>query len=289
MADYQIGDNLYADSQGKYYNLTNGKKTYQTSPYDTLASKYNQMYDAQRKSQSDQLNQSRTKAIAGYNQQKKELAPQYQQQRNQADVVKAQEASRLREIMAANGINGSGENLTTQARLASSRQDAFRDINNNEQTAYRDIDRQIANENDPSREQAIINAIEAERSSKLADAYAQSQQEIYQRYLDWRNYQLQLEQLKKASSGGGGGGGSSSSARKTTASSSAKTATNSFQAAKTSQAQTNIEKYRNNPIVQNMEAMKAKNAAMGRLFSQQVSVAENNNLSAWEKMKMLGL
>ena len=176
MADYQIGDNLYANAQGRYYRLNNGVQAFEESPFDTMSNKINSLYDAQQNNQLSQLRAQRDKAISGFNQQKKDLAPQYQNQRNQADVVNAQSASRLRELMAANGINASGESLTTQANLASSRQNALSEINNNESTAIRGIDQQIAAENDPSREQAIINAIAAERSGKLADAYNQSQQ-----------------------------------------------------------------------------------------------------------------
>jgi hypothetical protein len=194
MADYQIGDNLYADNLGKYYNLLNGVKTYTASPYDTTTQNINQTYDSQKKSQLDALKVQRDKAISGFNQQKVDLAPQYQNQRNQADVVNTQNVSRLRELMAANGINASGENLTTQANLASSRQNSFNDINNNENQAYHAIDQQIAQANDPSQEQAITNSVEADRSKALADAFNQNQQDIYQKYTDWRNYQDQLKQ-----------------------------------------------------------------------------------------------
>lgn len=208
MADYQIGDNLYADAQGKYYRLNNGQKAYEESPFDTMSNKINTLYDAQRKNQLDLLKQQRDKAIAGFNQRKKDIAPVYQNQRNQADVVNAQNIQRLRELMAANGINASGESLTTQANLASSRQNALSEINNNEDYAIREIDKQIANENDPSREQSIYNTIEADRTKALADAWNQAQQQVYQQMLDWRNYQMQQQQAARSSTRSGGGGGS---------------------------------------------------------------------------------
>ena len=193
MADWQIGDNLYADPTGKYYSLANGAKTFSQSPYETAQDKINQMYDAQKQSQLNQLKQQREKALTGFNQQKKDLAPQYASQRNQADVVNAQNVTRLRELMAANGINMSGENITAQANMNSSRQSAFNDINNNEQQAYGAIDRQIADVNDPSKDQSIIDSIETERSSKLADEWTRSQQQTYQQMVDYRNYQEQLK------------------------------------------------------------------------------------------------
>jgi hypothetical protein len=196
MADWQIGDNLYADPTGKYYSLTNGAKTYSQSPYETAQDKINQMYDAQKQSQLNQLKTQREKAISGFTQQKKDLAPQYASQRNQADVVNAQNVTRLRELMAANGINMSGENITAQANMNSSRQSAFNDINNNEQQAYGAIDRQIADVNDPSKDQSIIDSIESERSGKLADEWTRSQQQTYQQMVDWRNYQMEKQQFE---------------------------------------------------------------------------------------------
>lgn len=310
MADYQIGDNLYADAQGKYYRLNNGQKAFEESPYDTMSNKINSLYDSQRKNQLDQLKAQRDRAISGFNKQKTDLRPVYQNQRNQADVVSAQNASRLRELMAAQGINASGENLTTQASMASARQTALGAINTEENQAVGAIDQQIAEENDPAREQAIINAIESERSGKLTDAYQQSQQEIYQRYQDWRNYQMQkqqfeLEQKMKeleyqralaaqaaASSGGGGGGGrggrsSRSSSRKTSSSSSS----SKVAAAKSPVAnQSALDRYYSSPAIQSVEALKArtKNNLLSRVFNEPVSPAQNPNLSAWAKMRMFG-
>jgi hypothetical protein len=225
----QIGDNLYADSSGKQFNIMNGNRSYVQSPFDTQSQKLNEVYDMQRKNQLDSLRQQREKAIGGFNQQKKDLAPQYQAQRNQADVVNAQQVTKLRELMAANGINASGENITASANISSARQNAFNDINNNEQSAYKEIDRQIAGANDPTQEQAIINDIEAARAEALANSYTQYQQDLYNRQVDWREYAMEkarfdLEMAQKKSSGGssGSGGRRASSSKK---SSSAKTTT----------------------------------------------------------------
>jgi hypothetical protein len=198
MADFQIGDNLFSEDTGKYYNLNNGQKSYIKSPYETSQEKINQMYDAQQNSQLNTLKAQRDKAVGGFNQQKKDLTPQYASQRNQADVVNSQNVTRLRELMAANGINMSGENVTAQANMNSARQGSFNDINNNENQAMGAIDKQIANENDPSREQSINDAIAAERSKSLNDAFGQSQQQAYQQKMDWQNYQQQLAQQEQA-------------------------------------------------------------------------------------------
>jgi hypothetical protein len=291
MADYQIGDNLYADTQGKYYRMNAGQKAYEESPFDGYSTRLNSLYDTQKKSRLDQLKAQRDKAIGGFKQQKRELAPKYQNQRNQADVVNTQNVSRLRELMAAQGINASGENLTTQAGMASARQGALSEITSNEETAYRDIDRQIADVNDPSQEQAITNEIEVERSRALADALRQSQQEIYQRYMDWRDYQMQQQQLaaSRARSSGGsggrrssGGGGSSSSSSKSSA---------NVAQPKANTQQSALDRYYSNPVIQQVEALKRmspNNYALNKAFDAPVTPAQNPNLSAWEKMRMFG-
>jgi hypothetical protein len=84
---------------------------------------------------------------------------------------------------------------------------------------------------------------------------------------------------RRSSGGGSSKSGGSSTPKKTSLS----TAYTSYTNAKKSQAQTNIEKYYNTP------AVKAGQKTGSPLFSAPVSVANNPNLSAWEKMKMLGL
>jgi hypothetical protein len=320
MADYQIGDNLYANAQGKYYRLNNGQQSYEESPFETMSNKINALYDSQKKNQLDQLKSQRDKAIAGYTKQKTDLKPVYQNQRNQADVVNAQNVARLRELMAAQGINASGENLTTQAGMASARQSSLGEITSQENQAIGEIDQRINEENDTSRDQAIINSVETERSGRLADAWNQSQQEIYQKYQDWRNYQEQLRQqewqrqmeeqrlamekqqfelqqkmreleyqraLAGGSSGGGGGGSRTSSKTSATtvkAAPAVKTAATTNQSA--------LDRYYTSPAIQSVERLKQmspKNYALNKAFDSPVPPAKNPNLSAWAKMKMLGL
>jgi hypothetical protein len=84
---------------------------------------------------------------------------------------------------------------------------------------------------------------------------------------------------RRSSGGGSSKSGGSSAPKKTSLS----TAYTSYTNAKKSQAQTNIEKYYNTP------AVKAGQKTGSPLFSAPVSVANNPNLSAWEKMHMLGL
>lgn len=84
-------------------------------------------------------------------------------------------------------------------------------------------------------------------------------------------------------SSGGGSSKKSSSGGTSAAKTSLSTAYTNYTNAKKSQAQTNIEKYYNTP------AVKAGQKTGSPLFSAPVSVANNPNMSAWEKMKMLGL
>ncbi|WP_141431417.1 hypothetical protein [Bacillus sp. 03113] len=198
MADVRLGDNLYGEmGTGKYFTRQNGwynengqrkngtYRAYTTSPYEQSQSQINSLYDAQTKNRLDQLRAQQQKATTDLNRQKTELRPQFQQQRNQADVVSQQSVQRLRELMAANGISSSGENVTASANLNAARQNSLNDINNNEQRAYSDIDRQIANANDPSQEQAIRNSIEEQRANAMLQAQNQANQQMYQQSRDY--------------------------------------------------------------------------------------------------------
>lgn len=312
MANYQIGENMYADNSGRQYSLNNGAKTYIKSPYETAQEKINQMYDSQRTGQLNTLKVQREKAIGGFNQQKKELIPQYAGQRNQADVVNTQNVTRLRELMAANGINMSGENVTAQANMNSSRQNSFNDINNNENQAMGAIDKQIANENDPAREQAINDAIATERSRSLTDAFSQAQQQAYQQQVDWRNYAMQKAQFDleqkarqlalqqaaaaKASGGRGGGGGrggsgGSSGSSRTAATNSLSSSYGQYQNQKSQP--TVVDSYYNNMNqTMNKGQTPVKQMSVNMMYKkyglEPPTIAENKNLSAWQKMKLIG-
>jgi hypothetical protein len=317
MADFQIGDNLYSEDTGKYYNLNNGQKSYIKSPYETSQEKINQMYDAQRNGQLNTLKAQRDKAIGGFNQQKKDLTPQYANQRNQADVTNAQSVTRLRELMAANGINMSGENVTAQANMNSARQNSFNDINNNENQAMGAIDKQIANENDPSREQSINDAIATERSKSLNDAFTQSQQQAYQQQVDWRNYAMQKAQFDleqqarqqalqqaaaaqsaakaRSSSGGGSSRSGGSSKSKSTPAPKTNALTDAYQQYQNQKSQaTVVDQYYNsiNDAMNKGQSVVKKPLSVDMLYKKYgiapQTIADNKNLSAWQKMKLMG-
>lgn len=130
----------------------------------------NSIYNNQTASRTAQFNAERDKAMGLVNQQKAKVAPQYAGMRNQADVVNAQNVSKLREMMAANGISASGENVTANVGLQSARQGALSQLNLQEQETNNDFDRQITDINNPERLNAMISELEAQRSMALMQA-----------------------------------------------------------------------------------------------------------------------
>lgn len=148
-------------------------------------SKYlNDMYNQQKESQLGQLRASRDKAIGEINQQKANVAPQYQTMRNQTDATNLQNVQRLREVMANAGLTSSGENVTANVAMNNQRVNSLNQLNLQEQQAVNDYDRRIADLNNPAEENALIAAIEAERSRAMYDAYNLSQETGYNRYRD---------------------------------------------------------------------------------------------------------
>ncbi len=169
--------------------------------YESLV---NSIYDKQRDAQLQALYNSRDRAVGKINQQKAETAPQYQNMRNQADVVNSQNVQKLREMMASNGLNASGENVTASVGLQSARQNALNTLNTQEQQIMNDFDRQIADINNPAEEQALIAALEAQRSQALYEAavraddvgYARSRDALADsRYNQEWNYQVGRDQV----------------------------------------------------------------------------------------------
>jgi hypothetical protein len=204
MGEYQLGNNLYGNDTGQYYSYQhgpytlNGKqynglyKSYQSSPWDSQQNQINSLYGAQQKSQLDSLKSQQQTALSGLAQQQKVSDQGFYGQRNQADVTNAQNVQRMREAMAANGINASGENVTATAGLAAQRQGAFNDINNKQADANAQFNLQRADINNPQHAQDIINAINQQKSQALLSAFhdylarldAQHQQYIQQNQFD---------------------------------------------------------------------------------------------------------
>ncbi|RFU70344.1 hypothetical protein D0469_07015 [Peribacillus saganii] len=157
----------------------------------------NSMYDRQREAQLNQLRATRDRAVGEINQQKQQVAPQYQTMRNQSDVVNTQQVQRLRETMAANGLQASGENVTAQTGLANQRQSNLNSLNLQEQQTMNDLNRRITDLNNPAEENALIANLEAERARALLDigmradeiGYSRSRDAVMDgRYADETNY-----------------------------------------------------------------------------------------------------
>jgi hypothetical protein len=180
-----------ASSNESTANILKGKYGIQDKPaFDQEAYLKNMqdqiggMYAKQQEAQMAQFKAQRDKAVGQINQQKAELAPQYQDMRNQADVVNAQNVSKLRELMAANGLSGSGENVTGQVALGSARQGALNQLNTQEQQQRNDFDRRISDLNNPAEEQAMLAALEAEKMRAMYDATMRADDVGYQRGRD---------------------------------------------------------------------------------------------------------
>jgi hypothetical protein len=156
----------------------------------TLTNKYltdvnaqiNKIYDQQKATQLASFNADKTAAINKLNAQKKDTSVAYQGQRNQADVVSAQNVQKLRELMAANGLNASGENVTAQAGVNSDRQNSINSLNLQEQSAVRDINNQINDQNNPARQQAAVAQIESERAKALLEGKNTAEEKAWREY-----------------------------------------------------------------------------------------------------------
>lgn len=142
----------------------------------------NKLYDQQKATQLAQLKAQNDKAIAGINQQKKDTSTAYYGERNQADVVSTQNVQRLRELMGAQGLQGSGENITASTSLNNERQNVLNTLNTQEQSQMNDYANQINDINDPSKQQAITSQVEADRSKALIDAKNQAQEKAWRQY-----------------------------------------------------------------------------------------------------------
>jgi hypothetical protein len=158
--------------------------------YSTLSNNYltqltnntNKVYDQQKAATLAQMKADQQAAIAKLNGQKKDTSVAYQGQRNQADVVSAQNVQKLRELMASNGLNASGENVTAQASANSDRQNSINALNLQEQSAVRNINDQINDVNNPAKQQAALAQIESERAKALLDNQNTAQEKAWREY-----------------------------------------------------------------------------------------------------------
>jgi Transglycosylase SLT domain len=172
-ATMNLGGSSYSPASAALAQAAPAAPSFQdlTKQYlDDSRSEVNKLYDQQKNSRLQALKAQRDAAIGKINVQKQGTQQSFYNQRNQQDVVNAQNVARLREIMAANGINASGENLSFQAQANSDRQNSLNDLNQQEQSQMSVYDNQISEINNPAEEQSIISQIESERSKAILDA-----------------------------------------------------------------------------------------------------------------------
>jgi hypothetical protein len=180
------------------------------------------MYNQQRNSQLAEYDSSRNTAINQINAQKTQTNQQFYDSRNQADVVNFQNRKALQEMMAAQGLNRSGENISANVGLQAARQNTLGGLNRDEQNILGGLNSKLTEINDPTRRNSIISAIEAQRSQALAEAMQRAidmaeQQRQFNEQLAWQKEQFRIQQANRGRSGGGGGGGSRSSSSQSVA------------------------------------------------------------------------
>ena len=192
---YMAGQDL--TSQLSHYKNLTGKDYTKTGEYQGLAMNksindmFNQqkgyldnLFNSQKESQLAAMRAQRDKAVGQINQQKAKVAPQYQGMRNQTDAVNQQNVQKLRELMAANGLSATGENVSANVAMNNERVNSLNSLNLQEQQTMNDYDQRIADLNNPADEMQLTAAIEAERGRAMTDAFNQAQTQGYQRYRD---------------------------------------------------------------------------------------------------------
>ncbi|MDF2791149.1 MAG: hypothetical protein K0S80_4251 [Neobacillus sp.] len=157
----------------------------QTQDYfNKLAQGINSNYDQSKAAQIAQLQAANKSAIDDVNYKKNQLPGQYYASKNQADVVANQNANKTREMMAANGLSASGENVTANIANNNARLKSLNDLNAQQNQATNDYNHQIDQINDPAKQNALVQQIEAQRASALNQAQTQADQTMYQRNQD---------------------------------------------------------------------------------------------------------
>lgn len=147
-----------------YPTSVNALPTTNTAPVkDNTNSYINKLYDQSKTSQLAKLKSLQDKATSQVNQ------TAYKNS-NKASVQHNAQVNKLRELMAANGLSGSGENVSAQVGLGSAYQGALNNIDTSKQNALNDI-------NNPANKQQLLASIEQQRNNALAGQ-------------NWNNYQF---------------------------------------------------------------------------------------------------
>ncbi|MDG0791912.1 hypothetical protein OMP38_14425 [Cohnella ginsengisoli] len=145
-----------------------------------------QLYNNQYDSQLQMLKKARDMQLQGLNSQETQANQSAYDSRNQADVVNMQNAQKLRELVANNGMTGDGQNITANVGLGAARQGALNDINQQQSNALQNISEQrsLINNNASADDLALLKEIQAGKANALINN---------NQYLDDRA--LQLAQL----------------------------------------------------------------------------------------------
>lgn len=195
----QIGDNLFEQGNGQVYHMENGiykdengiekygqHRVYK-DPRTDVEKEINKTYDAQLAD----YRMKRDKAKADVQGQKKQVTQQFYDQKNAADVVSQQNAQKLREMMAANGLTKTGENVTASTAQGNTRQNALNTLSKEESSQQGQLDQRITEIMDPAQEKSI----EAARAEALTQGKQWAQQQFDQQKQNWSNQQFQNMQF----------------------------------------------------------------------------------------------
>lgn len=174
--DQGLIDRLSSDQKRVGYSLTDPRANISTetgqpaapsgpNPSDLIG----QIYDGQYNSRLDALRKARETALQGLHGVETQAKQGAYANRNSADAVSAQNAQRLREMMASQGLLASGDNITANANLGAARQGAIGDINQQEQNTLTDVSerRSMINNNSATDEQSLLAEVNAARANAM--------------------------------------------------------------------------------------------------------------------------
>jgi hypothetical protein len=178
--------NRYKGLTGKSYNVDPQYKMYKgiADTRNQMNSYVNNIFDQTKNARVTALQAQRDQAVNAITAQKNNLKPQYQQMRNQTDAVNQQNVLKLREMMAANGLTATGENVSANVAMNNERVNSLNKLHLQEQEATNELDRRISDLNDPREEQAMLMELEAQRAQALFDANNRAEDIGYGRYRD---------------------------------------------------------------------------------------------------------
>lgn len=147
---------------------TYNSNDYMNRSQQLIDSIYNNNYN----SQLQKLREARDTQLQGLNGQETQAHQSAYDQRNAADTTNLQNAQRLREMMAQNGLLSSGDNIQANVDLGTARQAALGGINRDEGNAVQNIAQQRAliMNNAANNDLALMQQLQAARAGQLLSA-----------------------------------------------------------------------------------------------------------------------